>query len=60
MRSHWCISAALFLRECLVCAAAERRETKRREERLLEAAREGYISTLSELVSDPASCHPTP
>nr|XP_020451509.1 oxysterol-binding protein-related protein 1-like isoform X2 [Monopterus albus] len=31
--------------------AAERRETRRREEKLLEAAREGYISTLSELLS---------
>lgn len=34
-----------------VCAAAERRETRRREEKLLEAAREGDISTLSKLVS---------
>uniref|UniRef100_A0A7N8XDT8 Oxysterol-binding protein n=1 Tax=Mastacembelus armatus TaxID=205130 RepID=A0A7N8XDT8_9TELE len=31
--------------------AAERRETRRREEKLLEAAREGYISVLSELLS---------
>ncbi|XP_035025880.1 oxysterol-binding protein-related protein 1 isoform X1 [Hippoglossus stenolepis] len=31
--------------------AAERRETRRREERLLEAAREGDISTLSKLLS---------
>ncbi|KAF3699381.1 Oxysterol-binding protein-related protein 1 [Channa argus] len=31
--------------------AAERREKRRREEKLLEAAREGYISTLCELLS---------
>nr|XP_033491999.1 oxysterol-binding protein-related protein 1-like isoform X1 [Epinephelus lanceolatus]XP_033492000.1 oxysterol-binding protein-related protein 1-like isoform X1 [Epinephelus lanceolatus] len=31
--------------------AAERRETRRREEKLLEAAREGDISTLSKLLS---------
>nr|XP_043896034.1 oxysterol-binding protein-related protein 1-like isoform X2 [Solea senegalensis] len=31
--------------------AAERRETRRREERLLEAARQGDISTLSKLLS---------
>ncbi|XP_028987323.1 oxysterol-binding protein-related protein 1 isoform X2 [Betta splendens] len=30
--------------------AAERRETRRREEKLLEAAREGYISALSDLL----------
>lgn len=43
--------ASLVLKHCLVCAAAERREVRRREEKLLEAAREGYISALSELVS---------
>lgn len=35
----------------IVCAAAERRETRRREERLLEAAREGDVSSLSKLVT---------
>lgn len=34
----------------LVCAAAERRETRRQEDKLLEAAREGDISTLSKMV----------
>ncbi|KAI3374923.1 hypothetical protein L3Q82_021455 [Scortum barcoo] len=41
----------LFSNKSLACAAAERRETRRREEKLLEAAREGDISTLSKMLS---------
>lgn len=49
--SHYRSSAVFSLKYCLVCAAAERREMRRREEKLLEAAREGDLSTLSKLVS---------
>lgn len=51
LTSHYRSSAVLGLKYCLVCAAAERREMRRREEKLLQAAREGDLSTLSKLVS---------
>ena len=35
---------------CVICSAAERREERRLEERLLEAAREGDVATVSQLV----------
>lgn len=48
--SHYRSSAVFGLKYCF-CAAAERREMRRQEEKLLEAAREGDLSTLSKLVS---------
>ncbi|XP_068557705.1 oxysterol-binding protein-related protein 2-like [Cebidichthys violaceus] len=51
MAFQYCGSAAHVLNKCLICAAAGRRETRRREEKLLEAAREGDITTLSKLLS---------
>lgn len=44
-------SFAIVLKYCLIFAAAERREMRRKEEKLLEAAREGDISTLTDMVS---------
>lgn len=45
-----CHSVALVLSKCLFCAAAERREMRKKEGKLLEAAREGDVSTLSSMV----------
>lgn len=50
------VSNSVFCFVCLFFAAAERRETRRQEEKLLEAAREGDISTLSNLVGG-LLCH---
>lgn len=47
-----CQSVAYILLRCLFffCAAADRREMRQKEGKLLEAARTGDISTLSNMV----------
>lgn len=44
------VSLVLYLFFFFFCAAAERREMRQKEGKLLEAAREGDISTLSNMV----------